>query len=55
MFKFETGRATRGKRSITGWEGRGERRGYSRLQGGGPRWCRLMTIHSGPLNEHLIM
>jgi hypothetical protein len=30
------GGATRGKRSIIGWEGRGERCGYSRLQGGSP-------------------
>jgi hypothetical protein len=47
--------ATRGERSIIGLEGRREGCGYSRLQGGSPRLCRLRTVYSGPLNEHLIM
>jgi hypothetical protein len=55
MFKFKTERATSGKWSIIGWEGRGEGRRYLRLQGGNPRLCQLRTIHSGPLNKHLIM
>jgi hypothetical protein len=46
--------ATRKKWSIFGWEGRGERCGYLRLQSGSPRVCRLRTIRRGTLNEHLI-
>jgi hypothetical protein len=49
------GGATRGKWSIIRWEGRGVVCGYSRLQGGSPRLCRLRTVRSGPLNEYLIM
>jgi hypothetical protein len=49
------GGTTRGNQSIFVWEGRGVVCGYSELQGGSPRLCRLRTIHSGPLNEHLIM
>jgi hypothetical protein len=49
------GGTTRGKWSIFEWECQGEGCGYSRLPGGSPRLCRLSTIHSGPLNEHLIM
>jgi hypothetical protein len=47
--------ATRRKWSIIGWEGQGEGCEYSSLQGGSPCLCRLRTVHSGPLNEHLIM
>jgi hypothetical protein len=46
---------TRGKCSIFRWEGRGVVCGYSELEGGSPHLCILRTIHSGPLNEHLIM
>jgi hypothetical protein len=49
------GGATRGKWSIIGWEGRGEGCGYLRLQGGSRRLCRLRTVRSGLLNEHLVM
>jgi hypothetical protein len=49
------GRATRGKWSISGWEGRGEERGYSELQGGSPCLCRLRTVPNGTLSEHFIM
>jgi hypothetical protein len=49
------GGATRGKRSMFVREGRGVVYGYSRLQGSSPRLCRLKTVHSGPLNEHLIL
>jgi hypothetical protein len=47
--------ATREKRSIFGWEGQGVVVGYLRLQGGSPCLCRLTTIHTGPLIEHLIL
>jgi hypothetical protein len=49
------GEVTRGKWSIIGWEEWGVVCEYSRLQGGRPRLCQLRTVHSGPLNEHLIM
>jgi hypothetical protein len=52
---FRSDGTTRGKRSIFRWEGRGVVCGYSELEGGSPRLCRLRTVHSGPLNEHLIM
>jgi hypothetical protein len=49
------GGATRAKRSIFRWERWGDICGYSKLQCGSPHLCRLRTIRSGPLNEHLIM
>jgi hypothetical protein len=48
-------RATWGKGSMFGWEGRGVVYGYSELKGGSPCLCRLRTVCSGPLNEHLIL
>jgi hypothetical protein len=50
---LRSGEATRGKRSIFGWEGRGVVCGYSMPQGGSPHLCRLMTIRSGTLSKHL--
>jgi hypothetical protein len=47
------GEATRGKRSIFGWEGWGVVCGYLMPQGGSPHLCRLMTIRSGTLSKHL--
>jgi hypothetical protein len=49
------GGTTRRNGCIIEWEGRGVVCGYSRLQGGSPCLCRLRTVHSGPLNEYLIM
>jgi hypothetical protein len=55
VLNLRPGGATRGKGSIIRWEGRGEGCGYLRLQGGSPCLCQLRTVHSGPLNKHLIM
>jgi hypothetical protein len=48
------GGADMGKWSIFGWEGWGVVCEYSMLQGGSPNLCRLRTVHSGTLSEHLI-
>jgi hypothetical protein len=44
--------ATSEKWSIIGWEGHGVVCWYSMLQDGSPCLCRLMTVYSGPFNEH---
>jgi hypothetical protein len=49
MSKFETGQ------NIIRWDGQGVVCGYLRLQGGNLHLCRLRTIRSRLLNEHLMM
>jgi hypothetical protein len=46
-------RVNREKWSIFGWEDWGMVCGYSMLQYRSPRMCRLMTVCSGTLSEHL--
>jgi hypothetical protein len=52
---WRPGEATRRKQSIFRWKGRGVVRGYLKVQGGSPCLCKLRTVSSEALSDHLIM